>query len=178
MHVPCDMTDPIVIEPILGELGLALRQVNIGGVGVTEHYAARDGVPLDQVDYVLVGLILDKVHYRNASAPVQDAEDPPQLREMPHVAPLLLPYQSLIDINLIGEADVFLDILLDVAADSFTDDYEKIGHRTIIHQEVGLPGVTVVSPQLDCYVKLYEVDAKHWRRIVDFGSLKAHGTRP
>lgn len=178
MHVPCDVADPIVIKPILGELGLALRQVDIGGVRVTKYYAAREGMPLDQVDYVLVGLIFDKVHYRYACAPIQDAKDPPQLREMPHVAPLLLPYQCLIDIYLISEADVFLDVLLDVAADSFSDDDEKVSHRTIIHQEVSLPGVAVVSPQLHGHVKLYEVDTQHWRRIVDFGSLKAHGTRP
>ena len=178
MHVPCDVTDPIVIKPILGQLGLALRQVNIGGVGVTEYYATRDGMLLDHVDYVLVGLIFDKVHYRYACAPIQDAEDPPQLRKMPHVAPLLLPYQRLIDIYLISESDVFLDVLLDVTADSFPDDNEKVGHRTIIHQEVSLPGVAVVGPQLYGHVKLYEVDSKHWRRVVDFGSLKAHGTGP
>lgn len=139
MNVSCDMTDPIVIVPILGQLRHTLRHVDVGGMTVAEDHTARDSVPLDHFYNVLVRFLFDEVHYRNPCSSAKQPEYPSQLWKVSHIAPSLLSYECLIDVYLICKPNVALHILFDVATYCLSNDNEEVSHCTVIHEEVSLP---------------------------------------
>jgi hypothetical protein len=70
-------------------------------MAIAKDYAARLSVAFDHFNYASVGLVLDGVHYGNARPPTENTKDPPQLGEVTHIAPSLLPNESLVNIDLV-----------------------------------------------------------------------------
>jgi len=95
-----------------------------------------------------------------------------------HVTPPLLPDQRLIDVDLFLKADVFLHVVVDVAAAGFPDDDEEVSHGSVPQQKVRLPGVAVVPPELDGCVEFHKVESEHGSRVSYPFLSEAHGANP